>query len=35
MKLAEDSENKRNFRESKAKIIQICQKFSIFNLLFG
>ena len=35
LKLAEDSENNRRFRESNVKIIQICQKLSIFNLLFG
>ena len=35
LKLVEDSENNRNFQESKLKIIQICQKFSIFNLLIG
>ena len=33
LKLGEDSENNRTFQESKIKIIQICQKFSIFNLL--
>ena len=35
LKLAEDSKNNRTFQESKIKIIQICQKFSIFNLLNG
>ena len=35
LKLVKDSENNRNFQESKIKIIQICQKFSMFNLLIG
>ena len=35
LKFAEDSENNRNFQESKIKTIQICQKFSIFNILNG
>ena len=35
LKLVEDSENNRNFQESKIKIIQICQKFSFYNLLIG
>ena len=35
LNFAEDSENNRNFQESKIKINQICQKFSIFNLLSG
>ena len=35
LKLVEDSENNRNFQESKIKIIQIYQKFSVFNLLIG
>ena len=35
LKLPENSETNRNFRESKVKINQIYPKFSIFNLSFG
>ena len=35
LKLAEDSEKNHKFREDKVKIIQICQKLSLINLLFG
>ena len=35
LKLAEDSENNRNFQESKLKFIRICQKIFIFKLLNG